>query len=182
MVDLATISSPYSGDTSSMSDEYSTCGNGREAVFGVSLCPGATLRIRQSSNSFESMHTLRFGGDCPGSSEVTCTDDPDDLRHSWTNDQGRTERVYFTISAYSGSGAFTLSWLVDGVEQQMTSVTVQGATRCEACPAGTSDHDSTSSTGCRVCALGQYTNASRATAACDFCSAGSFTPNTRGRA
>ena len=61
-------------------------------------------------------HGVSTKGNCPGEHSVTCIDDPDDKRHSWTNDQGRTERVFFIIDAYdsSGHGDFVLSWSIRG--------------------------------------------------------------------
>lgn len=74
-------------------------------------------------------------GTTPGNNSVSCTDDPDTLRHSWTNDQGQTERVYFIVDSYSsyGSGDFELSWYVTaappppGPASDSDSLTVRGS-------------------------------------------------------
>ena len=62
---------------------------------------GYIFTARQTVNDYDSMHETRWGGDCPGANVVTCTDDSDDLAHTWTNDQGSTERVYFIVDGYS---------------------------------------------------------------------------------
>jgi predicted outer membrane repeat protein len=42
----------------------------------------------QTSSTFNSKHETRWGGDCPGHTSVTCTDDPDTGSHAWTNTEG----------------------------------------------------------------------------------------------
>merc|ERR1711881_704150 len=67
--------------------------------------------IGMSSNVYDSRHETKWGGACPGTNSVQCTDDPDNLKHTWSNSQGTTQRVYFIIDAYSsGAGSFTLTW------------------------------------------------------------------------
>ena len=89
-------------------------------MFFIDLLPGQTLDIGigQTSNGFDSVHSTRWGGSCPGDQVVQCTlsklDDMSSAQHQWTNDQGRTERAYFVIDGYSRRhyGSFTLTWTV----------------------------------------------------------------------
>ena len=112
-LNLALTTSPYAGSTSSASDSFSLCGRGRDQVFFIDLPHGQRLEIGQTTNSYDSRHTTRWGGACPGDHSISCTDDPDTRRHSWTNHNAQTERVYFIVDAYgSGSGSFTLTWSV----------------------------------------------------------------------
>ena len=135
--DLSTITSPFNATTVGASERYySTCGGtGGERIFFVALEPGGTISIRQMNSclnegntdcaGFDSVHETRWGGGCPGDNLVQCTDDPDSLVHSWTNDQNTTEMVYFVVNSYAPSGAgagvedpedfrrnFTLEWNV----------------------------------------------------------------------
>ena len=117
VTDLAGLRSPVSGDTSTDGDNYqmSCGGSGTEAMFMLSLQPGESIDIGMDSNNYDSRHETSWGGDCPGTNVVTCTDDPDTARHQWTNDQGSAQTVFFVIDAYSsGSGSFTLSWTIAG--------------------------------------------------------------------
>ena len=110
---LSGVTSPYSGATSAGPNTHSlSCGgNGQEALFVVVIAPGASLDIGQASNTYDSRHETRWGGDCPGINSISCTDDPDISRHTWTNDQSQPQSVYFAIDAYSsGSGDFVLDW------------------------------------------------------------------------
>ena len=117
VTDLARLQSPLTGDTSGSGDNYemSCGGSGNEAMFSLSLRPGASIDIGMDDNTYDSRHETSWGGDCPGQNVVTCTDDPDTTRHQWTNDQGSAQTVFFVIDAYSsGSGTFTLSWTATG--------------------------------------------------------------------
>jgi len=114
-VDLLSESSPLDGTTDGGVNSHATScgGNGNEAVFSAVLQVGQSIVIAQSTNSYDSRHETRWGGDCPGANAVACTDDPDTLQHSWTNDQDTAQVVYFTVDAYSsGQGAFTLTWTI----------------------------------------------------------------------
>ena len=118
VADLRSLTSPHLTTTAGGTNDHATScgGNGNEAVFSIVLLPGGTIDIGQSTNSYDSRHETRWGGSCPGANVVTCTDDPDTVRHSWTNDQGVAQSVFFVVDAYStGSGAFTLTWTATGV-------------------------------------------------------------------
>jgi hypothetical protein len=75
VIDLATIHSPYAGSTVSNVDGFSTCGSGApDAIFSYTLRRGEGITLSQRSNNFDSVHTLRYGGGYPGSSEIPCAD------------------------------------------------------------------------------------------------------------
>jgi len=118
-IDLLTVDtsagSQYDGNTNgNLNTEQTSCGgNGNEAIFTAVLQPGQAIDIGMDSNGYDSRHETKWGGACPGDNVVTCTDDPDTRRHSWTNDQTTAQPVFFTIDAYSsGSGDFHLSWSI----------------------------------------------------------------------
>ena len=83
VTDLATLVSPYTGDTSGSGNIYelSCGGDGNEAMFSTELQPGQAIDIGMDSNSYDSRHETSWGGSCPGQNVVTCTDSPDTLRH-----------------------------------------------------------------------------------------------------
>eukprot|EP00930_Biecheleria_cincta_P027321 TRINITY_DN19198_c0_g2_i2.p1 TRINITY_DN19198_c0_g2~~TRINITY_DN19198_c0_g2_i2.p1 ORF type:complete len:911 (-),score=114.29 TRINITY_DN19198_c0_g2_i2:7-2739(-) len=117
MTDLSSLSSPYFGSTNSSPNSFlPSCigdgGGGNENIFSIEVPSGWIISIGMTSNTFDSVHETRWGGTCPGSNIVQCTDDPDTSRHSWTNFQGSTQPVYFTIDQYTlfDSGNFELTW------------------------------------------------------------------------
>jgi hypothetical protein len=114
VIDLAAIANPYNGFTSGNADQISLCGSGPEQGFSYALAPGRRIVIGQTSNDFDSMHTLRYGGAYPGEVLVSCIDDPDEEKIEFSNNDVNAVTVYFIIDGYdSGSfGVFTLEWEV----------------------------------------------------------------------
>jgi hypothetical protein len=114
ILDLATISSPYSASITGNGDEVSVCGSsGPDQGFSIVLEPDQTIRIGQTSNTFDSKHTLRYGGAYPGESEVSCVDDPDTSKLTYMNTEAVPVDVYFVVDPYSSSttgGDFVLEW------------------------------------------------------------------------
>ena len=111
--DLASLSSPYSATTTGYSNDFSDCSMGSSAdrIFYIDVNDGCDIEIWQSSNTYDSRHTMRYGGACPGSTEIACVDDPDDTHISWTNNTGTSQRVYWINAGYSSSeGDFVLEW------------------------------------------------------------------------
>lgn len=137
MHNLAALTSPYTGSISGSTDDVSTCGRGGDEVFFIDLLPDMRIDIGQDSNTFDSKHSTRWGGACPGDNSVRCTDDPDTTRHHWTNNQGQTERVYFILDSYSSSahGDFVLSWTVGAPVAPLPGQTC--AESLGNCPVGT---------------------------------------------
>ena len=117
VIDLFTVTSPYSGSTIGNSDDVGVCGSSADQGFGALLTPGSTITIGQTTNTFDSQHTLRYGGAYPGDNVVECVDDPDTKELSYTNTGDHSVPVYFIVDAYSSSGAgdFVLVWSGDFV-------------------------------------------------------------------
>jgi hypothetical protein len=115
VIDLSHVTSPYSGSTTGNSDEVAVCGVGAEQGFVAYLKPGSTITIGQTSNTFDSKHTLRYGGAYPGDNVVQCVDDPDETELSFTNAGDANVPVYFLVDAFSSSGVgdFVLAWSGD---------------------------------------------------------------------
>jgi hypothetical protein len=117
-VDLADYRSPYTTSTSLASNVFNpSCGAGnagaKDIIFTIAVPPGATVTFAQSSNNYDSVHELRYGGTCPGSNYVQCVDDPDLTAVSWTNNASSAQPVYYVQSGYyTFEGSFTLTWEV----------------------------------------------------------------------
>ena len=114
--DLSTLTSPYSGTTNEYKSDFTLCGmtGSSDRIFYIDVPSNKQLTIGQSYNDFDSRHTLRVGGTCPGTTEITCVDDPDNQTQTYTNTTGATVRAYFIIGGYSSSsrGNFTLEWKI----------------------------------------------------------------------
>jgi hypothetical protein len=111
--DLATLTSPYSATTTGYANDFSFCsmGSSNDRIFFIDVPDNYIIEIWQSSNDYDSRHTMRYGGACPGTTEIGCIDDPDETPISWTNTTGSTQRVWWINAGYgSGSGNFTLNW------------------------------------------------------------------------
>ena len=104
--------SPYSSSTIGKSDTVGVCGTSSDQGFWYELGPGGTIVIGQSSNTFDSRHTLRYGGTYPGDNEVSCVDDPDYTTMTFTNTGASPMPVYFVVDGYatSSAGDFVLEW------------------------------------------------------------------------
>lgn len=114
-IDLSTQTSPYTGSTLSMANDFSTCvmGSANDMIFYIDVPDGMQLTIGQTSNTYDSRHSLRYLGSCPGTTEIVCTDDPDTQTETWLNTSGSLQRVWYIQSGYSsGSGSFTIAWNV----------------------------------------------------------------------
>lgn len=111
---LATLTSPYSGTTAGYKNDFTLCysGSSPDRIFYIDVPNGNTLKIGQLSNNFDSQHTIRVGGSCPGTTLLYCVDEPDTQIHTYTNTTGSTQRVYYILGGYGSSsyGNFILSW------------------------------------------------------------------------
>jgi hypothetical protein len=107
IIDLATITSPYTGYTDGNMDDVSICGTGPDQGFALLLEPGGSLRISLTSSSFRSAYMLRHGGEYPGSSEVSCSDTEgyiDSLGHDCSSNIGydcQDEELYSESFGYA---------------------------------------------------------------------------------
>jgi len=105
-VDLATVTSPWSSSLKHHPGGVNMCGHsqGGENVFFIDLMSGQTLEIKTIQSSFDTVHSLRWGGGCPGHSladeSQVCADDSDGHSAKWTNTHEFTERVYYVVDAY----------------------------------------------------------------------------------
>lgn len=115
--DLCMLTSPYTSTTTGANNDFSVCSmsSSEDLIFYIDLPNGETLTIGQTSNTYDSRHTLRYGGSCPGTTEIVCTDDPDTQTEVWTNTTGSTQRVYWIQGGFStNDGDFTLAWSATG--------------------------------------------------------------------
>jgi len=111
--DLATLTSPYTGSLAGTADDLDPCGTflgGSDVVFSIDVADGNVLTIGQTSNNYDSYVSVFYGGACPGTTEITCFDDPDVQNIEWYNNTGSTQTVYWVQDAYSGAGTYTLAW------------------------------------------------------------------------
>lgn len=105
----------YAGTTTGMINDFSFCSmsSSEDMIFFLDLPDGETLTINQSTNGYDSRHSLRRGGACPGTTQIVCTDDSDTKVETYTNSTGATERVYWIQAGFgSNDGSFTLVWSV----------------------------------------------------------------------
>jgi hypothetical protein len=112
-IDLATLSPPYNATTVNYSNDFSLCtmGSSPDRFFYIDVDPNCIISIWQISNNYDSRHTMRYSGACPGSIQIGCIDEPDNQVITWTNTTGVTQRVWWINAGYgSGSGDFVLDW------------------------------------------------------------------------
>ncbi len=113
--DLSKLSSPYSSSTTGYKSNFSFCSfsYSPDRIFYIDVPNGNTLSIGQTFNDFDSRHSIRIGGSCPGNTELVCVDDPDIQTHTYTNNAGSLQRVFFILGGFGSSyGNFTLVWRV----------------------------------------------------------------------
>ncbi|MGB0770649.1 MAG: GEVED domain-containing protein, partial [Flavobacteriaceae bacterium] len=115
VIDLASLTSPITGSTAYASNDFIldclSNTSAKDVIYSIQVPAGATLSIGQTSNSYDSKHSLRYGDTCPGDQLIVCTDDSDTQTETWVNNTGADQTVYWIQSAFStGSGDYTLSW------------------------------------------------------------------------
>ena len=114
VIDLASLTSPVSGSTTYASNDFIlgclSSSSAKDVIYSIQVPDGATLSIGQTSNAYDSKHSLRYGNTCPGDQLIVCTDDSDIQTETWENNTGADQTVYWIQSAYSGSGDYTLAW------------------------------------------------------------------------
>ena len=112
---LSALGTPYSGSTVGAGNDFSFCvmGSAEDQIFYYDLPVASTITIGQTTNNYDSRHSLRYGGACPGTTEIVCTDDLDTQVESWQNCTGSTQRVFWIQSGLAAqSGSYTLQWSV----------------------------------------------------------------------
>ncbi|MXN92434.1 T9SS C-terminal target domain-containing protein [Flavobacterium sp. Sd200] len=116
-IDLATLTSPYSGTTvGALNDSNYTCAGGNtspDLFFYIEVPNGYTLVIGQTENGYDSENYVAYGTTCPGTTQIACFDDPDVQNITWVNTTGTTQNVYWIQDGYNNNvqvGTFTLAW------------------------------------------------------------------------
>lgn len=112
-LDLSQLTSPFSATTTNASNSFSFCDMSlsKDIIFYHDVENGASIKIWQSFNTFNSRHAMRWGGGCPGTHEIDCINFPNLTPIFWTNATGTTQRVWFIIGGHlSQEGNFVLEW------------------------------------------------------------------------
>jgi len=111
-----------------------------ESIFFIDVDPWFTIRIKKQNYNKggakrDTMHSLRWGGACPGENAAnadSCHDDSDNEQLTWNNDQWATQRVFFIIDGYDTddkvlkrkpgyrSPEFEIAWSIFGNETTQT--------------------------------------------------------------
>jgi hypothetical protein len=91
-----------------------SCGvSNNDKVFAMIVPNGIQATIWQSSNNFDSRHSMKWGGcNLNQGTLIGCVSDPDTLRLSWINCTGVEQTVYFIVGTYSTSATPQCSTLV----------------------------------------------------------------------
>lgn len=116
-INLNNLTSPYIGTTVGATASYTNaCANGNtspDLVFTIDVPANYTLVIGQSFNDYDSENVLAYGGPCPGTTVISCFDDPDYTSTTWVNTTGETQTLYWIQDGWNNAanaGNFTLDW------------------------------------------------------------------------
>ncbi|MBK7946247.1 MAG: hypothetical protein IPJ85_13505 [Flavobacteriales bacterium] len=118
---LASQTSPLSGTTVGRVHDFSmACGSAAantapDAIYFMDVPNGYEFRMRQVVNNYNSLHFMRYGGACPGTTPIACIDDEggETAWVFWTNTTGSTQRVWWIQDGVgTATGTFTLEWLL----------------------------------------------------------------------
>lgn len=112
-IDLATLTSPFSGTTvgavNNINLACDTSGDvSPDKFYYIDVPANYTLNISHT-NSYDSVISIGYGT-CGSLTSIDCFDEPDTKATSWMNLTGSSQRVYWTQDGYGDSGAFTLTW------------------------------------------------------------------------
>lgn len=132
-IDLSTLISPISGTTVGATNDYTTpCGGGGapELFYYIDVPNGYRLTIGQTTNTYDSLNYVSYGGNCPGTVRINCFDHDDYTSTTWLNTTGITQRVHWVQDGWgSSAGTFTLAW---NVTRDCAAPTALDATRTSA--------------------------------------------------
>jgi hypothetical protein len=143
-IDLGGLSSPFTGTTvGSLNTNMSICNSSGTSVanttpdvwYFIEVPAGSTLRIQQTSNSYDSANVV-FYGSCINRTVIDCFDDPDEKLVTWANNTGSDQTVYWIQDAWTGSGTFTLEWSVIACTQPVATFAVNSL-----CSGGTDEFE-----------------------------------------
>jgi hypothetical protein len=83
------------------------------------LQSGQRIRIGKTSDTFDSRHSLRIGGEYPGEVEYLCTWEPDLQQETYANFGTSEVAVHFVVESFLASevGDFVLEWKVSPLEE-----------------------------------------------------------------
>ena len=107
--DLASLTSPFTATTSGRFSPFSGCGSstGSTYKFYVVLQPNQTLSVHQTTNSFDSQHSIFWSesadptsypsGDSGVTSGSHCVDDPDTAEATLTNFGSSARKAWFVV-------------------------------------------------------------------------------------
>jgi hypothetical protein len=105
---------PFKATTTGyLPDFYNYCGNyAPDRIFYIDVPEGYKIEIQQTSNTYDSQHSMRYGGHCPGTHKIVCVNDTDTRLESWLNLTGEDQTVYWINGAYyrDDHGDFWLKW------------------------------------------------------------------------
>ncbi len=112
--DLSLRTSPLTASTTGLSNDVTVGCNtntSADAVSFITVPAGYGLTIGQTSNDYDSYVSVYYGTTCPGTTQITCFDDPDVQNINWTNTTGVSQNVYWIQEGFSsGAGSYTLAW------------------------------------------------------------------------
>ncbi len=126
-VDLATLTSPYTSNTTGSTDGGSlSCvtNTAPDHIYYIDVPDQNTLRIGDLTSSYTSAHELRTGASCPGSTTVICSS-TDLQQESYVNTSGTTQRAWWIQDGDgSAAGSYQLQWqLLNCIEPTGSGVT-----------------------------------------------------------
>lgn len=114
IVTLAGTSGTYNGTTVGLTNDITgTCKPGfytsNDFIAQITVPNGQRLRITENNNFI--YQNLRYGGACPGTTEIKCQTLNTANTHFWDNETGSAQTVYITLyGSFSFNSAFALSW------------------------------------------------------------------------
>ena len=111
-INLLTLNSPYTSNTTGAGDDYTTACSDNTApdiFYKVEVPVGYVLNIEQTDSDYDSLHTI-FYGNCGTGTTLECNG-YGNSGIVWENTTVGTQTVYWVQYGYSGNvGAFTLQW------------------------------------------------------------------------
>ena len=111
--DLSTLTSPYSASTIGYADDISACRTGyADRIFYLDVPNNYTITFQETTNDYDEYEYIGYGSTCTSTTQIQCWDNDALASTTWTNTTGSTQRVWYVQDAYSGSGNFTISWVL----------------------------------------------------------------------
>ncbi|MXN92716.1 T9SS sorting signal type C domain-containing protein [Flavobacterium sp. Sd200] len=113
-INLATLTSPYSGTTAGFANNNTpTCNTGGTAAdvfYYIAVPNGYTLTIGQTASNYDSIRSI-FYGSCDSQTPIGCVDFPEIGTTTWENTTGSTQNLYYVQDGWNANqGTYTLAW------------------------------------------------------------------------